>query len=69
MAHEMPILLCKRLVRFCSSAEDYKEPVGTFKKVIGDKVGFKDYILKKLLLAIFNVSKTEVTLNSRGNLR
>ena len=65
----MPILPCKRLVRFCSSAEDYKEPVGTFKKVIGDKVGFKDYILKKLLLAIFNVSKTEVTLNSKENLR
>ena len=65
----MPILPCKRLVRFCSSAEDYKEPEGTFKKVIGDKVGFKDYILKKLLLAIFNVSKTEVTLHSGENLR
>ena len=65
----MPILPCKRLIRFCLSAEDYKEPEETFKKVTGDKVGFKDYILKKLLLAIFNVSKTEVTLNSRGNLR
>ena len=66
----MPMLPCKRLVRFwVSSAEDYKEPEETFKRVTGDKVGFKYYFLDKLLLAIFNVSETEVTLNSGENLR
>ena len=49
----MPILPCKRLIRFCLSAEDYKEPQETFKKVTGDKVGFKDYILKKIALSHF----------------
>ena len=66
----MPMLPCKRLVQFwVSSAEDYKEPEETFKRVTGDKVSFKDYFLDKLLLAIFNVSETEVTLNSGENLR
>ena len=66
----MPMLPYKRLLRFwVSSVEDYKEPEETFKRVTGDKVGFKDYFLDKLLLAIFNVSETEVTLNSGENLR
>ena len=47
----MPILPCKRLVGvLVSSAEDYKEPEEAFKKVIGDKIGFEDYFLNKLLI-------------------
>ena len=45
--------------------EDYKEPEEAFIKVTGDKVGFEDYFRNKLLLVLFNVSKTDFTLNSR----
>ena len=66
----MRILQRKRLVRFwVSPAEDYKEPEEAFIKVTGDKVGFEDYFRNKLLLVLFNVSKTDFTLNSRENRR
>ena len=60
----------KRLVRFwVSSVEDYKEPEEAFIKVTGDKVGFEVYFRNKLLLVLFNVSKTDFTLNSRESWR
>ena len=49
--------------------EDYKEPEEAFIKVPGDKVGFEVYFRNKLLLVLFNVSKTDFTLNSRENRR
>ena len=66
----MRIMQRKRLVRFwVSSVEDYKEPEEAFIKVTGDKVGFEAYFRNKLLLVLFNVSKTDFTLNSRESWR
>ena len=66
----MQILQRKRLVRFwVSSVVDYKEPDEAFIKVTGDKVGFEDYFRNKLLSVLFNVSKTDFTLNSRESWR
>ena len=48
-AYKMPILPCKRHVRFwVLSPEDYKETEDAFKKVNWDKVGFEDYFLNKV---------------------
>ena len=45
--YKMPILSCKRLVRFwILSTEDYIEPKEAFKKVSCYKVLFEDYFLK-----------------------
>ena len=66
----MRIMQRKRLVRFwVSSVEDYKEPEEAFIKVTGDKVGFEAYFRNKLLLVLFNVSKTDFTLNPRESWR
>ena len=66
----MRIMQRKRLVRFwVSSVEDYKEPEEAFIKVTGDKVGFEAYFRNKLLLVLFNFSKTDFTLNSRESWR